>query len=64
MKFLLLATIIALLLVVDGTLAYDPFDWRNYSFGDLLGLLLGLFIVCFIAWAEHTKKNKHGCIRR
>lgn len=55
---------IALLLVVDGTLAYDPFDWRNYSFGDLLGLLLGLFIVCFIAWAEHTKKNKHGCIRR
>ncbi len=57
-KILFLICVIAILLAIDGTLTHDFFDYRVDTLPKLLGLLILIFIIAGIGWADSSKKHE------
>jgi hypothetical protein len=63
MKYFVLIISAAILLFIDGTLTYDIFDPKTWSFADVFILVVSLALFCAIAWGN-TKNNKSNHIPR
>ncbi len=57
-KLAFLFILVAVALIIDGTLARDIFDYRIESPAGWVSVLLILAIYAAIAWVESTKKNE------
>lgn len=58
-KFFILLIVTVLALAFDGSLAKDIFDYKLSSFTDWLLLIMIIFILVTIAWANSAKTEQN-----
>jgi len=56
-KTLLLILLVIIALLIDGTLTYDIFDFREETEGGWLLFLLGIFLLSVIALVDSPTNN-------
>jgi len=56
-KSILLIVLILIALALDGTLNYELFDFSTRPVAKAVGILLFLFILGTLVWAEAVKKD-------
>lgn len=56
-KTLLLALLVLVALIIDGTLTYDIFDFREETRGGWMMILLAGFLLAIVAIADSSKKH-------
>jgi len=58
-KIILLITIVAFAIFLDGSLTHDIFDYRIDSFPKWAIIILIVGIFASIAWPKNTKNNEN-----
>lgn len=56
-KTLILALLVLVALIIDGTLTYDIFDFREETRGGWMMILLAGFLLAIVAIADSSKKH-------